>query len=131
MKEIKWLHISDLHIGKDNDDNIEWRMLRKDLSFPDFNFMVFTGDLHNYGSGKEGFEKGIGVIREIAKKYGLNMMKDVFIVPGNHDVDAQPKIEVTTKFASKRLSDLKCSAEDVKDAKGRELQKCVLPYLGK
>ena len=121
MKEIKWLHISDLHIGKENDDNIEWRMLRKDLSFLDFDFMVFTGDLHNYGSGKEGFEKGIRVIKEIAVEYGLNIMKDVFIVPGNHDVDAQSGIEVTTKFASKRLSDLECSAEDVKDAKGREL----------
>lgn len=51
MSKIRWVHISDLHL--DATGNAEWNLLQKRFPFPPIDFLVFTGDLHQFGQDYE------------------------------------------------------------------------------
>ena len=78
---MKWLQLSDLHIKECAD----WEMMKKSytkmISNTKIDFIIVTGDLHNYDedySETERFFDEILVAANLEKK-------DLFIIPGNHD----------------------------------------------
>ena len=80
--KIRWLHISDLHY--DREMMGDWPVRQEDFPDKDIDFIVFTGDLHTYGRD---YNEGKRFLAGLAERYHLNPNEDVFIVPGNHDVD--------------------------------------------
>ena len=80
---IKIIQISDFHYV----DTISHKMMRQKVCDkirninPDI--LLITGDLHNYGNDFEPFKQ---YVNELMVEGNLNN-SDVFIVPGNHDVD--------------------------------------------
>lgn len=92
MPKTTWLHFSDFHIFM-NDPAWEnyIRCLKEQLTkmeHPDF--LVITGDYHNVWAG-EGFDKGERFIRDLMTELGLNLTRDLFMIPGNHDMCTQRK----------------------------------------
>ena len=121
MSTIRWLHISDLHLQENQ--NAEWNLLQNHLPFPPIKFLVFTGDLHQFG---QSYEKSLEFLRHLMKQYKLSI-NDVFIVPGNHDVDEDSSINWST-FAHKRLSEISNTVADVRDKDGKPLTNRFLQY---
>lgn len=82
---IRWLHISDLHI-KDRADwnNFEQELWEKCKEFEKIDFVIVTGDFHNFWE-KEDFHLAKEFLLELMKRLKLNIEKDLFLVPGNHD----------------------------------------------
>lgn len=91
MDNVNWLHISDLHIlGNDP----EWKNYREYLfQVMDENklkpdFVIITGDYRNIWKD-ESFIEAERFIRELMKLLDLELSCDLFIVPGNHDLQPQ------------------------------------------
>lgn len=84
------LHISDLHIIR----GAEWNNLRTTLlneaaekvqnRRQDEKLLIITGDLHNFQD--TGYQETETFLRELFKKMSIEPDKDVFVIPGNHDV---------------------------------------------
>lgn len=100
---IKILHLSDLHISEkywnfsgENDGDvskpklIETReALVKFLKNQKINFIAITGDIVNNGSEKTSWKKAFKFIDILVKSVKINK-RNVFIVPGNHDLNRDP-----------------------------------------
>lgn len=82
MGKIRWLHISDLHY--DREMTGDWPVRQEDFPDKDIDFIVFAGDLRTYGRD---YNEGKRFLTGLAERYDLNPTEDIFIVPGNHDVD--------------------------------------------
>jgi DeoR/GlpR family transcriptional regulator of sugar metabolism len=91
---ISWLHLSDLHMGLDDDHQL-WPNVRS-LFFEDLEFicrhsgqwdlLFFTGDLTNTGDQRE-FERVTEFFDLLRTKIErFNPMPPVMVVPGNHDL---------------------------------------------
>lgn len=89
MKNLRWLHLSDLHNCFNNHSSIWARkmLLEKISEAGDINLLVITGDLlyqfKNDFSNVSKFIEEIIKIKEISKSR-------VIIVPGNHDFERTP-----------------------------------------
>lgn len=86
---IRWLHISDLHMKKrmDADQQNVCMALLKDCKNRRIqaDFVVATGDFHNFwdvGDYKEIRE----FLPELMMALGVDIEKNLFLVPGNHDI---------------------------------------------
>lgn len=82
---MKWLHLSDLHIR----DNADWNIYVKDLiklceDKGPIDLVIVTGDFHNFND-KSDFSKSSQFLKELIEKLKLDISKDLFLVPGNHD----------------------------------------------
>lgn len=87
--ELSWIHISDLHVFAEVDTNIlleDCKSLAERIS-PDF--MIITGDYRHIKIDKT-YVKALNLLPKILDIFGLKR-KDVFMVPGNHDVSATMK----------------------------------------
>lgn len=89
-EKARWLHISDLHILLNSPS---WKVFQGNLfrffeehpeQKPDF--VVVTGDYRNI-MNFEDFGPAEGFIRELLERLGLDREKDLYLVPGNHDID--------------------------------------------
>ena len=82
---IKWIHLSDIHIFESTDYNMQLHCYKKLAESFKPDFMVVSGDFRHlkynlsFKAAAEFLEKVIGFFH-ISKR-------DVFFVPGNHDVD--------------------------------------------
>ena len=78
---MKWLQLSDLHIK----DAAIWEQMKKSytkiISEESINFVVVTGDLHNYG---EDYTETKSFFDQIIKDAKIEKTS-LFVVPGNHD----------------------------------------------
>ena len=92
-KTIRWLHLSDFHVGKDDyatrkmfDYILEHVAQRKAQGLlPDLVFI--TGDLANKGQTKEYETFWQDFVWPLQEVIGGDISKRTFVVPGNHDVD--------------------------------------------
>jgi predicted MPP superfamily phosphohydrolase len=90
---IRWLHLSDFHVGKDNYATLKMFdyirahvSKRKSEGFtPDFLFI--TGDLANKGLASEYDTFWLEFVSPLQDEIGNNISQRTFVVPGNHDVD--------------------------------------------
>lgn len=97
MNKLKWIQLSDIHFQYDN-CNSEW--LRDML--PDYlkkekikcDFMVITGDLLYKGKGN--YEDVGEYIDTIASTVGVEK-ENIFIIPGNHDLNRSDMRNVILK----------------------------------
>lgn len=80
---MKWLHISDLHISKCTDWELMKQSYKKTLGDSGVEFILITGDLHQYQEDYLETEKFLNVLLSATK---LNKDK-LYIVPGNHDAE--------------------------------------------
>ena len=93
MPPIRWLHLSDFHVGKDNyatrkmfDYILSHVQKRKVEGFvPDLLFI--TGDLANRGLSSEYETFWLEFVLPLQEEIGGNISQRTYVVPGNHDVD--------------------------------------------
>lgn len=82
---IRWLHISDLHIKEKADwNNYRKELIKKCSEIGKIDLVIVSGDFHDFSDGKN-FEMAKDFLRELIKKLGLDISKDLFMIPGNHD----------------------------------------------
>ena len=86
-KNITWIQFSDLHIFDSTDWNLMLDGYRKlsERIHPDF--IVVTGDYRhkNYDDNKD-YSKTLSFLEKIVSLFNIKK-EDVFLVPGNHDVE--------------------------------------------
>lgn len=85
-EEISWIHISDLHFFVEADTEI---ILKDCIQLSERispKFMIITGDFRHIKKFKT-YEQALILLPKILRIFGLKK-KDVFLVPGNHDVSA-------------------------------------------
>lgn len=82
---MKWLHLSDLHIRKKADWNIYKKNLFKHCSkHGPINLVIVTGDFHDFLEGDD-FSVANEFLKELMRNLNLDVEKDLFLIPGNHD----------------------------------------------
>lgn len=109
---INWLQISDLHFTVETDartNNFERLFLEFCKENTDINFVVVTGDFRHYET--ENYQHAKRFLQKVMATLNLNIERDLFIVPGNHDVNKDRHIN------AKEISDncAKLNAEKVND----------------
>lgn len=98
--QFSWLQLSDLHIYKSTDWNIMRNAYQKLAKVINPNFLVVTGDFRHKKKNPE-YKNALVFLNEIVRIFGLKK-SDVFLVPGNHDVDEYPfREEIITTINSK------------------------------
>lgn len=114
---ISWLHISDLHIFESTDLSIMiagYEKLAKDIK-P--NFIVVTGDFRQLNHKENlDYSQTLEFLKKIITIFKVEK-KDVFLVPGNHDVKKAEEVEkVSTRSeAIKAIIEEKNNPEKYKD----------------
>ncbi|MEN3943505.1 metallophosphoesterase [Prosthecobacter sp. SYSU 5D2] len=125
---LRWLHVSDLHVGMD--DYAQRSMFeyikshvkkRKEEGFiPDFLFV--TGDLANKGLSSEYETFWLEFIAPLQEVIGNGIEHRTFVVPGNHDVNRK----VNPHFDRAEMADPKSHCFDAND-EGLDLRTILLP----
>ncbi|MEX2376146.1 MAG: metallophosphoesterase [Dehalococcoidia bacterium] len=93
IEEVRWLHLSDLHLRTDGDpysQDTVLEALQKDLTlrlekFGTLHFALITGDLAFSGRSAE-YDRVRTFLQDLSSSTGLSP-EMMFLVPGNHDVD--------------------------------------------
>ncbi|MBR4545280.1 MAG: metallophosphoesterase [Oscillibacter sp.] len=117
MDEIHILHLSDLHMM----ESVRAANLKDTiLQFAEEHFakipekkklLVLTGDFRNFKTDDD-FHKAAEFIPQLWKKMGIrDPYKDVFMVPGNHDVDKNPKEDQGKPLTTRRQMVIKALRE--------------------
>lgn len=113
--DIKWLHLSDFHIKPSEgyktspifealQDDIE--KLMEDYSITSFDFIIVTGDLGYFGKYDD--YKDVESLLDHILDYTNTLKENLFIVPGNHDVNR--------KIVENQKSQIKTDWKSVNDA---------------
>lgn len=112
---ISWLQISDLHFSDETDartSNFERLFLEFCKEITDVNFVVVTGDFRHYES--KGYVQAEKFLQRVMAMLDLDITKDLFIVPGNHDVNkdryinAKEILDNCSKLNTNKVNDLLC-----------------------
>lgn len=87
MHRIRWIHLSDLHLG--NDEAVDTILMREKLPnyianhFQKFDYMFCTGDVKEWNTDFSQAPQYLTLLCEVA---GVPL-ENLYIVPGNHDVE--------------------------------------------
>lgn len=100
-KNISWLQLSDLHIYESTDWNIMLDAYKKLSKVVKPDFLVFTGD-YRHKKNNNNYVNSLKFLNEIVDIFGLQK-KDVFLVPGNHDVNDFPYREELLSSIRERI----------------------------
>jgi len=127
-QELRWLHLSDFHVGKDN--YAQRKLLSHILEHvtdklqtgftPDFIFI--TGDVANKGLEPEYSCFVEEFLAPLQKVLGTDVKSRIFMVPGNHDVDRRKN-----KYFNKEDILSQGSRFFDSDENGREDREIVFP----
>ncbi|MEW8335505.1 MAG: metallophosphoesterase [Candidatus Thiodiazotropha sp.] len=101
---IQWLHVSDFHIGKDGygQNQLFKYILRHVQEKPKPDFVFVTGDIAQSGQEEQYDKFGKEFLQPLISIVGCQCQ--IFIVPGNHDVDRQKEKFVTRDAIRQRSS---------------------------
>ncbi len=111
MAQLRWLHLSDFHVGKDQYG--QRKMFRAILnhvrermdSNREPNFVFITGDLANSGDLREYEEFAEGFLFPLSELLGPAADRRVYCIPGNHDVDRTKAPFISREIIYKRSKD--------------------------
>src|ERR1035441_6395809 len=127
-RTIRWLHLSDFHVGKD--DYAQRRMFERIIEnaeakkgggfMPDFLFI--TGDLANKGKAEEYGLFNKEFLEPLQKALGEGISSRTFAIPGNHDVDRTKN----QAFDRSEIADPKAKYFDPTED-GKVLRQLLLP----
>lgn len=120
---MKCLHISDLHIKQCTPWNSMEMWFKNFSETNHIDFIVITGDLHSF---KDDYEETKIFLNNLLKFFNLTK-HDIFIVPGNHDVDSKP----TWKYRDECLECIKNSVNNNEDSYCKyinDLKQCFGKY---
>lgn len=92
-KETRWIQLSDLHMFECTDVDLQKKALYKQFGAVT-DFIVVTGDLHQYGKD---YKQTIEFLEEINEKFNKIDKEDIIIVPGNHDASLTDKRQKAIK----------------------------------
>ncbi len=82
---VRWLHISDLHIVEKADwSNFKKELITKCKECGKIDLVIVTGDFHNF-SERDDFHLAIEFLHRLLESLELDIERDLFVVPGNHD----------------------------------------------
>ena len=82
---VRWLHISDLHIVEKADwSNFKKELIKKCQEYGKIDLVIVTGDFHNF-SDCDDFRLATEFLHDLLECLGLDIERDLFVVPGNHD----------------------------------------------
>lgn len=104
---IRWLHLSDFHVGKDDDaeifmfDRIIKRVKEKKQEGWNPDFVFITGDVANKGKKAEYEKFYLEFLAPLQELLGGEIDRRTFAVPGNHDVD----ISINQPFDRQEMAD--------------------------
>lgn len=84
-KNISWLQLSDLHIFQSTDWNIMLDAYKELSKVVKPNFLIITGD-YRHKKFNNNYDNSLAFLNEVVKIFGLRR-NNVFLVPGNHDVN--------------------------------------------
>jgi predicted MPP superfamily phosphohydrolase len=90
-RQIRILHLSDIHLGNIAQAKRYFTQLATDLSSPEpfnikkLNYLVISGDIANYSTEEE-YEAAFELVDKLVKRYGLDPNR-IVLVPGNHDLN--------------------------------------------
>ena len=98
---MRWLHISDLHIGRDNESqevalNSLVKAVLQFSSNEHFDLVLITGDLA-YSGKKEEYERFEKLVLEPLRQSELFLGVKIISVPGNHDIDCDAALPIAWK----------------------------------
>lgn len=87
---VRILHLSDLHFNANNiEQDTKFKhlinVLVNENNKQNFNYIFVTGDIINIGK-TENFSIALKYFNELIKQLNFNK-NNIFMVPGNHDVD--------------------------------------------
>lgn len=141
MKKITWLHLSDMHIDADNDnDNYEVRQAFIEYlsdKLPEQNikidFIVVTGDIANKGRKKD-YNLAHEFLNQVLTSLDLDW-DHIFCVAGNHDIDISKLTplsgsylyEIANKNDNNRLNEI-VSNNDIMGFCAPKLEQFVYEY---
>lgn len=134
-KTIRWLHLSDFHVGKDDyatrkmfDYILAHVRQRKDQGFlPDLVFI--TGDLANKGQTKEYETFWQDFVWPLQEAIGGDISNRTFVVPGNHDVDRDKFKAISREDITKPESHYLDPTEEGTRLRGEMLIPRIQAYL--
>ncbi len=102
-KQIRILHLSDIHLGTTTQAQCYFTQLATDLTqnlnVKLLNYLVISGDIANRSTEEE-YEAAFELVDKLVKRYGLDPNR-IVIVPGNHDLNWELS-ETAYPFVSKR-----------------------------
>ncbi len=88
-KQIRILHLSDIHLGTSDQANNYFSQLytdlKQNLKVKQLNYLVLSGDIANYSTVEE-YDAAFELVDKLVNRYGLNPDR-VITVPGNHDLN--------------------------------------------
>ncbi|MEL6442214.1 MAG: metallophosphoesterase [Cyanobacteria bacterium J06621_8] len=88
-KQIRILHLSDIHLGTSDQAKNYFTQLATDLTqnlkVKQINYLVLSGDIANYSTVEE-YNAAFELVDKLVNRYGLNPDR-VITVPGNHDLN--------------------------------------------
>ena len=99
--EYSWMQISDLHIFENTDWDIMQNAYKKLRDKGKIDFIIVTGDLHQFG---DNYKKTHNFLENIVEYFNLTK-RDVFIVPGNHDVEECPDKEIYIVYIDSKIKE--------------------------
>lgn len=124
MRCIKWIHFSDLHVYVNDPSMADFQEdIKKYVRNLKPDFIVVTGDYRNIRA-REGYRKAKKFIYELMNVCKLDLAKDLFLVPGNHDTRVQKKKACKKTDRRWKLFEKKASNED-DDPRTHELEKLL------
>lgn len=88
-KQIRILHLSDIHLGTSDQAKNYFTQLVTDLTqnlkVKQLNYLVLSGDIANYSTVEE-YDAAFELVDKLVNRYGLDPNR-VITVPGNHDLN--------------------------------------------
>lgn len=99
----RWLHLSDMHVMNEADTNLilkAYERLAKEFS-PDF--IIITGDFRHKKLSCN-FKRTLCFLEEIIKIFHVEK-ENIFIVPGNHDVNDYPERNIAIAEIVQKIDD--------------------------
>ncbi len=109
----RWIQLSDLHMFEESSDLEIYKEELYDMFDKKVDFIVITGDLHQYGRS---YKFTLDFLNELVERIGIEK-RDVVIIPGNHDAKMTDKRKNAIEIIDNALE----SNQDVYADKKRKL----------